>query len=288
MGSEEQKRRFLGPFVNPDRPRWGSFAMTEPGAGSDVSAIETRCVKDGAHWVLNGEKSFAGNASRADWILVWATVDRALGRAGHRAFVVEKGTPGLGNFKIEKKMGIKGYESTSFTLAECRVPAENLLGGEGHYASRAGFKGAMRTFNATRPMIAAHAVGMGRAALDESLAFAREHDRIGDARVRDRLERIARKLRVARLLCLRAAWLADHERPNLVEASMCKALAPEVAYEAASLGMELLGSVGGRGDHLIEKLFRDVKALDIVEGTGQIQRIVMARQLVNLPADKGA
>jgi acyl-CoA dehydrogenase len=285
MGSEDQKRRFLGPFVDPDRPRWGSFAMTEPGAGSDVSAIETRCVKDAAHWVLNGEKSFAGNASRADWILVWATVDRALGRAGHRAFVVEKGTPGLGNFKIEKKMGIKGYESTSFTLVECRVPAENLLGGEGHYASRAGFKGAMRTFNATRPMIAAHAVGMGRAALDEALAFAREHSRIGDARVRDRLERIARKLRVARLLCLRAAWLADHERPNLLEASMCKALAPEVAYEAASLGMELLGSVGGRGDHLIEKLFRDVKALDIVEGTGQIQRIVIARQLVQLPRE---
>jgi len=288
MGSEDQKRRFLGPFVNPDRPRWGSFAMTEPGAGSDVSAIETRCVKDGAHWVLNGEKSFAGNASRADWILVWATVDRSLGRAGHRAFVVENGTPGLGHFKIEKKMGIKGYESTSFRIDDCRVPAENLLGGEAHYASRAGFKGAMRTFNATRPMIAAHAVGVGRAALDESLAFAREHGRIGDVRVRDRLERIARKLRAARLLCLRAAWLADFERPNMTEASMCKALAPEVAYEAASLGMELIGSVGGRGDHLIEKLFRDVKALDIVEGTGQIQRIVMARQLVNLPADKGA
>ena len=108
---------------------------------------------------------------------------------------------------------------------------------------------------------------------------------VHDARVRDRLERIARKLRMARLLCLKAVWLADHERPNQLEASMCKALAPAVAYEAASLGMELLGAVGGRGDHLIEKLFRDVKAMDIVEGTGQIQRIVMARHLVNLPND---
>ena len=285
MGTEDQKLRFLGPFVNPDKPRWGSFAMTEPGAGSDVSAIRASCVKDGTNWVLNGEKSFAGNASRADWILVWATIDESLGRAGHRAFIVEKGTPGLGNFKIEKKMGIKGYESTSFTLQDCRVPAANLLGGEGHYASRAGFKGAMKTFNAIRPGIAANAVGIGRAALDEALAFAREHERLHDVRVRDRLERIARKLRMARLLTLKAAWLADHELPNMIEASMCKALAPTVAYEAASLGMELLGAVGGRGDHLIEKLFRDVKAMDIVEGTGQIQRIVMARQLVNLPND---
>jgi acyl-CoA dehydrogenase len=285
MGSEDQKRRFLGAFVDPDKPRWGAFAMTEPGAGSDVAAIQATCVKDGAHWILNGEKSFSGNASRADWILVWATVDRALGRAGHRAFVIEKGTPGLGNFKIEKKMGIKAYESTSFTMQDCRVPAANLLGGEGHYASRAGFKGAMKTFNAIRPSIAANAVGIGRAALDEAVAFAREHDRLGDPRVRDRIERIARKLRMARLLCLKAVWLADHERPNMLEASMCKAVAPAVAYEAASLGMELLGTVGGRGDHLIEKLFRDVKAMDIVEGTGQIQRIVMARQLVNLPND---
>jgi acyl-CoA dehydrogenase len=285
MGTEEQKRRFLGPFLAPDRPRWASFAMTEPGAGSDVAAIRTRCVRDGDAWVLDGEKSFAANASRADWIVVWATVDPAQGRAGHRAFVVERGTPGLGDFKIERKMGLKAYESTSFTLRSCRVPADNLLGGEDHYASRAGFKGALKSFNATRPTIAAMAVGIGRAAVDESLAFAREHALLGDPRVRDRLERSLRRLRAARLLCLRAAWLADLERPNMVEASMSKAVAPAVALEAASLGMELLGAVGGRGDHLIEKLYRDVKAMDIVEGTGQIQRIVIARQLLNLPRD---
>jgi acyl-CoA dehydrogenase len=131
-------------------------------------------------------------------------------------------------------------------------------------------------------------VGIARCAHHVALPFARERERHGDPRVRDRLERIARKLRVARLLTLRAAYLADCELPNMVEASMCKALAPAVAYEAASLGMELLGSVGGRGDHLIEKLFRDVKAMDIVEGTGQIQRIVMARHLVNLPNDAPA
>jgi acyl-CoA dehydrogenase len=287
MGTPEQKRRFLGPFVDPDRPRWGSFAMTEPGAGSDVAAIQTSARKQGEDWVLNGAKSFAANASRADWIVVFATVDRTLGREGHRAFVVEKDAPGLGNFAVERKMGLKAYESTSFTLEECRVPELSLLGGEEHYARRAGFRGAMKSFNATRPMVAAMAVGIGRAALDEALAFAREQGLADDPRVRDRLERVRRRLRAARLLCWRAAWLADHQLPNIVEASMAKALAPEVALEAATLGMEILGEVGARGDHLIEKLFRDVKAMDMVEGTGQIQRIVMARRLVNLPSERG-
>jgi acyl-CoA dehydrogenase len=285
MGTPEQKRRFLGPFLKPDRPRWGSFAMTEPSAGSDVAAIRATARRDGDQWILNGSKSFAANASRADWIVVWATVDESLGREGHRAFVVERGTLGLGDFVIERKMGLKGYESTSFTLQDCRVPDANLLGGKEHYARRAGFKGAMKSFNATRPIVAIMAVGIGRAALDESVRFAREHDLGEDPRVRDRLERARRRLRVARLLCWRAAWLADHGRPNMLEASMCKAVAPEVALEAANLGMDLLGEVGGRGDHLIEKLFRDVKAMDIVEGTGQINRIVMARQLVQLPRD---
>ena len=181
MGTPEQKERFLARFREPDRPRWGSFAMTEPGAGSDVAAIRTRCKPDGDHWILDGDKSFAANASRADWIVVWATTDAALGRAGHRAFVVERDTPGLGDFKIEKKMGLKAYESTSFTLRGCRVPASNLLGGDETYANpagardakRAGFKGALQSFNATRPMIGAMAVGIGRAALDEAAAFVR-------------------------------------------------------------------------------------------------------------------
>ena len=285
MGTAEQKERFLGPFRSPDRPRWASFAMTEPGAGSDVAAIRTHARREagGEFWVLNGAKSFAANASRADWIAVWATVDPALGRAGHRCFVVERGTPGLGDFQIERKMGLKAYESTSFTLRDCQVPGDNLLGGEAHYQRRAGFQGAMRSFNATRPTVAAMAVGMGRAALDETLRFAREQGLLGEARVRDRLERVRRKLRAARLLCWRAAWLADRRVPNMVEASMAKAVAPAVALEAAWLGMDVLGLVGGRGDHLLEKLFRDAKAMDIVEGTGQIQRLVMARHLVDLP-----
>ena len=285
LGTPEQRERFLGPFQSPDRPRWAGFAMTEPGAGSDVAAIRTSARRTEGGFVLNGAKSFAANASRAEWIVVFATLDPALGREGHRAFVVERGTPGLGDFHVEHKMGLKAYESTSFTLRDCFVSDANLLGGEGAYGRRAGFKGAMQSFNATRPAIAAMAVGMGRAVLDESAAFAREHGLSRSVRVQDRLERMRRRLRAARLLCLRAAWLADQRRPNALEASMAKAVAPQVALEAAILGMEILGEAAGRGDGLVEKIFRDVKAMDIVEGTGQIQRIVMARQLVNLPRD---
>jgi len=293
IGTPEQRERFLAPFRAPDRPRWGAFAMTEPGAGSDVAAIRTRARRDGDAFVLTGAKSFAANASRADWIVVFATLDPAKGRDGQRAFVVERGTPGLGNFHVEHKMGLKAYESTSFTLEECRVPAANVLGGAPDASAAAGpssrtgdgFRGAMQSFNATRPAIAAMAVGIGRAALDAALAFAREASLLRDTRVRDRLERMERRLRAARLLCWRAAWMADEARANQVEASMAKAFAPAVALEATSLGMELLGEIGARGDHLLEKLHRDVKAMDIVEGTGQIQRLVIARQLLRFPRD---
>ena len=283
IGTDEQKERFLTPFLELDRPRWACFAMTEPGAGSDAAAIKTHARKDGDHWVLNGAKCFIGNASRSDWILVQATLDPSKGRSAQRAFFVEQGTPGLGGFKIEKKMGMKAYESTSFTLEDCRVPAQNLLGGEERNTSKAGFKTAMSTFNAGRPVIAANAVGIGRSALDEAVSFAREQDRLGDPRVRDRLEAMTRKLRMARLICLRAGWLADRQQGNIVEASMSKALAAGVGQEATNLGMELLGVHGARGDHLIEKLYRDVKAMDIVEGTGQVQRVIISRHLVQLP-----
>lgn len=282
-GTEEQKERFLGPFVKPDRPRWACFAMTEPGAGSDAAAIQTRAEKDGDGWILNGAKCFIGGASRSDWILVQATLDASKGRGAQRAFFVEQGAEGLGPFKIEKKMGLKAYESSSFSLDQVRVPAANLLGGEERYERRAGFKEAMSTFNAGRPVIAANAVGIGRAALDETIRFARENNFLGDARIRDRIEAIARKVRMARLVCLRAGQLADLQRPNIVEASMSKALAAQVAQEATSQGLELLGATGARGDHLIEKLYRDAKAMDIVEGTGQVQRMIISRSLVGLP-----
>lgn len=284
MGTPEQQQRFLAPFVDPAIPIWGAFAMTEPSGGSDVANIKTRARRDGDHWVLDGAKSFSGNSGRAEWVVVFATIDPALGRAGHRAFVVERGTPGLGDFRIEKKMGLKAYESTSFFLTGCRVPQANLLGGEDYYTQRAGgFKGAMNTFNAGRPAIAGMAVGIGRAALDEAAQAMQAQGLWADQRLRDRLERHRRKLKAALLMALKAAWLADQRQPNMLEASAAKAVAPPAAFDATTFAMEVLGLAGGRGDHLIEKLFRDVKAMDIVEGTGQIQRVVMGRQLVSLP-----
>ncbi len=284
MGTPEQRQRFLAPFVEPAQPIWGAFAMTEPSGGSDVANIKTRARRDGDDWVLDGAKSFSGNSGRAEWVVVFATIDPALGRAGHRAFVVERGTPGLGDFRIEKKMGLKAYESTSFFLTSCRVPHANLLGGEDYYTQRSGgFKGAMNTFNAGRPAIAGMAVGIGRAALDEAAQAMQAQGLWTDQRLRDRLERHRRKLKAALLLALKAAWLADQRQPNMLEASAAKAVAPPAAFDATTFAMEVLGLAGGRGDHLIEKLFRDVKAMDIVEGTGQIQRVVMGRQLVALP-----
>ena len=288
MGSEEQKRRFLGAFDDPSRPHWGAFAMTEPGAGSDVAAIRTLARKDGDSWILNGEKMFCSNGARADWVIVWATVDRSLGREGHRAFVVERGTPGFRVARIEHKMGLVAYESAALVFEDCRVPTANLLGGESYYAQRAGFKGAMRSFNQTRPMVAVMAIGIGRAAWEYARNFAMQHYQLDRPvaryqRIKDTLALMQRKLDCGRLLCWHAAWLADHEQPNTLEASMAKAYCPPVAQEATSLAMEILAEAGARSDHLVEKWFRDVKAMDIVEGTGQVQRLIIARQLVGYP-----
>ncbi len=282
MGTPEQKGRWLAPFKDRTRPRWSAFGMTEPGAGSDVARIRTRIREDGDQLVIDGEKVFISNGARASFVVCWGTVDPKAGREGHRAVVVEAGTPGFEVAKVEKKMGLCASETASLVFSDCRVPKENLL-----RPKRAGggdsFKEAMKTFDMTRPMVAAMAVGIGQAALDEATRFARENF-TGPAawrlaRVEDRLARCRRKLEMGRLYAWKAAWQGDHKQPNSLAASMAKAATAPIALEVASLGMEVLGEAGGGTDHLIEKLFRDVKALDIVEGTGQIQRIVIARRM---------
>ncbi len=293
MGTEDQKRRFLTRFEDTSTPRWSGFAMSEPGAGSDVAAISTRARRDGDHWVVDGEKAFCSNGARASFVVVWATVDPGLGRGGHRAFVVERDNPGMRVARIDKKMGLAASETAALVFEGCRVPAEDMLGGEAAYQRDEGFKGAMRTFNMTRPMVAAMAVGMGRAALDETRRFVDERFGAASAhrrmRAMDRMAAMRRRLDSARLLAWRAAWLADEQRDNAVESAMSKAYAAQGALEAASLGMDVLGEAGAASDLLIEKLWRDVKALDIVEGTGQIQRLLIARRLVGYGAEeKGA
>jgi len=284
----EQRERFLAPFADHGRAHWGAMAMTEPGAGSDVARIRTRARRDGEEWVLTGQKMFCSNGARADWVVVWATVDPDLGRDGHRAFVVEQGTPGFELLRIEHKMGSRGYETASFALDDVRVPAGNLLGGEEFYEARKGFKAAMATYNLTRPIHAAQGVGMGRAALDLALDLVRSDFPAQGERRRRALERLAdirRKLHVARLMCLHAVWLARQSTDNALEASYAKLYAPPVVYEAVSTALDIFGEAGVVRDNLIEKLYRDVKILDIGEGTQQVQRLVVARHLLGLPRE---
>ena len=284
-GTSDQRERFLGPFRGIDQPRWGSFALTEPGGGSDTAAFRTRATRTDRGYLLSGAKCFIGNAARADWVLVQANLDPEKGRAGQRAFFVEHGNRGMTGIKIEKKMGLRAYESVSFILEDCEVAHENILGGERPaLTSRSGaYAETMGTLNTTRVGVAASAVGMARSAYDEALGFAKASGAIRSARVCDRLEAMSRQLRAAWLMTLRAAWKADGKIPNIVDASMAKVFAAETAQELASAGMEIVGLEAGAGHRLIEKLFRDAKALNIVEGTGQIQRIIMGRSLVGLP-----
>ena len=291
LGTPEQKERFLSIFNN-GRPRWGAFGMTEPDAGSDVARIATTARKDGDHWILNGAKTFISNAKRADWVVIFATVDKSLGRDGHRVFVVERGTPGFEVTRVERKMGLKAYESCSLVLEDCRLPADNLLGGEAHYQTTEGFKGAMSAFNASRALVAVMAIGVGRAAWDEARRFVSENYDLSRPipryrRIQERLADVKRKLDTGRLLAWRGAWLLDHGLPNALEASIAKAYCPPAALEACSTAVDILADAGVRNDHLVEKLYRDVKAMDIVEGTQQIQRTVIARRLVNLPREAG-
>jgi acyl-CoA dehydrogenase len=287
-GTPEQKRRFFSIFEDMSADlRWAAYALTEPGAGSDVAGIRTSCRKDGKHWVLDGRKCFITNGARASWTVVFATVDPSLGRAGHRAFVVEKGTPGFSIGKIEDKMGLRASETAELVFEDCRVPEENLLGGEDSYTSKQGFLTAMKTFDTTRPMVAAMAIGIGRAAYEYARDFVKENYVLSRpvpryAALAERLARIGRQLEAARVVTWKAAWLADQGQPNAKEASSCKAMAGGAAIRACIDAIEICGAEGTlAGDHqLLEKWFRDIKVYDIFEGTGQIQRIVVSKRLI--------
>jgi acyl-CoA dehydrogenase len=284
MGTKEQRRRFFGVFKQPGL-HYGAYGLTEPGAGSDVSAIKTTCRKDGDHWVLNGRKCYITNGARADWVVIFATVDASKGRAGHRAFVVEKGTPGFSVGKIEEKMGLRASETAELVLEDCRVPAENLLGGEELYARKEGFMGAMKTFDASRPMVGIMAVGIARAAYDYLREFVKENYDLTRpvpryVQIASRLGTMAREIDAARLMCWRAAWLQDEGIPNAKEASMAKAYAAKIAMGVCRDAVQLLGAHGLDKHPLVEKWYRDIKVYDIFEGTAQIQRIVIAKRIL--------
>ncbi len=291
-GTPEQKKKFLTRFSE-NKPVWSCMAMTEPHCGSDTAAIRTRAIKDGDEWVINGQKIFVtcGHKALVDsqgFVVVWATIDPSAGRAGMRPFVVEANTPGMTVTKLEYKMGIRASDTAELIFDNCRVPAENMLGGEEIATREKGFKGAMATFDATRPLVAASALGIARAALDlvkELLAAEGITIPYGIPRTqlsaiqRDVLEMEA-MIHAAWLLTLKANWLMDERKPNTIEASMCKVKAGDVVTHVTQKSVELLGPLGYSRQLLLEKLMRDAKINDLFEGTGQINRLVVARRIL--------
>jgi acyl-CoA dehydrogenase len=279
VADDDQLRRFAG--------TWAAMAITEPDAGSDSAAIRTTAVKDGDEYVLNGEKIFVTAGERADAVVVWATLDRTLGRAAIKSFVVEKGTPGFELVRLERKLGIRASDTAHLRLDNVRVPAENLLGSPEVTTSGGGFAGVMQTFDNTRPLVAAMAVGVARAALDETRRL------LSDAGVEIDYDRTAGQsaaaatflgleadYEAAYLLTLQAAWLADNREPNSMQASMAKAKAGRTATDVALRCVELAGGLGYSEHSLLEKWARDAKILDIFEGTQQIQQLIVARRLL--------
>ena len=303
-GTPEQKDRFLAPFRGDGPPRGGAMAITEPGAGSDSAAIQTQAELDGDSYVLNGTKIFCTSGEAASqheggFVVVWATVDRSAGRGGIKAFVVPAGTPGMRLAGLEKKLGIRASDTATLIFENCRVPRENLLGSAEVKKKKnpktggdKGFKGAMATFDASRPIVAAMAVGVGRAALDftlEALAQEGVELRYGapfqalTAVERDVMEMEA-ELQAARLLTWRAAAMMNRGRPNSLEASIAKAKAGLVVTRITQKAVEILGPAGYSKKLLVEKWMRDAKINDIYEGTQQINQLIVARRILDYPS----
>jgi acyl-CoA dehydrogenase len=291
-GTPEQKARFLSRFRD-GKPKWAAMAITEPGCGSDSSAIQTTAVREGDHWVLNGTKIFCTAGHKAllesdGFVVVWATVDKSAGRAGIKAFIVEHGTAGISVAKLEHKLGIRASDTAMLILEDCRVPLDNILGSPEIPKTSEGFKGVMATFDATRPAVAASAIGIGRATIEfvrETLEREGITVRYGlpatklSAVERDFMEMEA-LLEAARLLTWRAAWMMDRGMHNNLEASMAKAKAGLAVTHITQKAVEILGPGGYSRSFLVEKWMRDAKINDIFEGTQQINMLIVARRIL--------
>ena len=276
VANDEQLERFKG--------TWAAMAITEPGCGSDSAAIRTTATKDGSDYILNGEKIFVTSGDRADSVVVWATLDKKLGRAAIKSFVVPKGTAGMKVERLEHKLGIKASDTAVISFIDCRVPAANLLGNEEIDVAK-GFAGVMETFDNTRPLVAAMAVGCSKASLErikeifkDSLESEYSTPYLQSSNIAAQIYRMEAEWEAARLLTLKAAWMADNKKPNSREASIAKAKAGRICNEITLKCVELAASIGYNEDELLEKWSRDSKILDIFEGTQQIQQLIVARR----------
>ncbi|MYW91267.1 acyl-CoA dehydrogenase [Amycolatopsis rubida] len=279
VATDEQLERFKG--------LWAAMAITEPGCGSDSAAITTTATQDGDDYILNGEKIFVTSGQRADAVVVWATLDRTKGRAAIKSFVVEKGTPGFEVVRVEHKLGIRASDTAVLRFENCRVPRENLLGTP-EIDTAKGFAGVMQTFDNTRPLVAAMAIGVARAALDETRRILTEagvgidYDRpaLTQHAAAATFLQLEADYEAAYLLTLESAWMADNRQPNSLQASMAKAKAGRTVVEVTLKCVELAGSYGYTEESLLEKWSRDAKILDIFEGTQQIQQLIVARRVL--------
>jgi len=296
-GTPEQKERFLSRYRG-EKPVFDAMALTESHAGSAMPAeVRTTAVQDGEEWILNGEKIFvtAGNKALVDsdgFVVIWATIDPEAGRAGVRPFVVEAGTPGCSVTTMEHKLGIRSSDTVSILLQDCRIPFDNILGSpevvKKKKKTEKGFKGAMATFDATRPLVAASALGIARATLELLKEMLQEQGvEIRYGLPRSKMTNIEREvvdmetmLRSTWLLTVKAMWLADERKANTIAASMCKVKAGDVVVKITQRAVELMGPLGYSREHLLEKWFRDAKINDLYEGTGQINRLIVARRIL--------
>lgn len=278
FGTEDQKKKYLLPLLRGEK--LGAFGLTEAGAGSDVAALSTSAAKKNGGYMLNGNKVFISNGAEAEIIIVFATVDRAKGYRGVTAFIVEKGANGFAVGKHERKLGIRGSSTTELIFDNCFVPEENRLGPEGK-----GFHIALEAIDGSRIGIAAQAVGIGQAALEKSLAYAKERKQFGQAianfqAVQWMLADMGTRLDAARLLTYRAAYLKDQRQPFIKEACMAKVYAAEAASFIATKALQIYGGYGYVKDFPIERYFRDARITEIYEGTSEMQRMTIARQMI--------
>ena len=277
-GTDEQKKRFVAPFA--EKLQYASFCLTEPGAGSDAGGIATTAKPDGDSYVLNGRKCFTTNGSYASQYTVFASTDRSKGHKGLSAFIVPRETPGVSAGKKEDKMGQRASDTSDVLFEDVRIPAGNRIGKEGE-----GFKIAMMTLDYARPSVAAMAVGVARAAFELAMQYSKERVQFGvpiamNQAIHFMLADMAMEIEAARLLTYKSAWILDQGKRNTKESSFAKAYAADLAMRVTTDAVQIYGGYGYMKDYPVEKLMRDAKLLQIYEGTSQIQRMVIAKEIM--------
>lgn len=278
LGTDEQKKKYFEVINN---GKLAAFALTEPGAGSDAGAVSTTATKDGEdYYILNGTKCFITNGGIADIFIIFANARKSAGIRGLTAFIVEKGTPGFSVGKEEDKMGIRASNTCELILDNVRIPTANRLGREGE-----GFKIAMKTLDAARPLVGAVSVGIAQAAFDAAVKYSKEREQFGKPiasfqLVQAMIADMAMAIETARLLVHKACWLKDQGLPFAKEAAMAKCYAGDVAMKVTTDAVQVLGGYGYIKEYPTEKYMRDAKIMQIYEGTNQIQRLVIANQIL--------